>query len=78
MTLAGIASDGDASSPRRTAILSTPAGVLIVKEGDMIGDAYRVERIAEEMVELSRTADDSRLELRLGASRSQGPGPRAQ
>jgi hypothetical protein len=65
ITLAGIATDGEAgTAPQRTAILSTPVGVLLVKEGDAIGDAYRVVRIGEETVELSRTSDGSRIELR--------------
>jgi hypothetical protein len=63
MTLAGIAVDGPEDTPKRTAILSTPVGVLIVGEGEAIGDAYRVERIGVDSVELTRTNDGSSLTI---------------
>jgi hypothetical protein len=68
-TLAGIVTDrpaaGAVQGASRSAVLSTPVGVLIVKEGDAIGSAYRVERISEENVEIRRLADEAAIVLPL-------------
>jgi len=58
---------------QRTAVLSTPANVLIVREGDVVGGLYRVIAIEEESVELEATADGSRRTLRFPAKNSPLP-----
>jgi hypothetical protein len=66
MTLSGIAEDqsptGDVA---RTAVLSGPSGVELVREGDQLL-GYRVARIESDAVELVRVADGTthRLTLR--------------
>lgn len=52
ISLSGIAEDQVDGRAVRAAILSTPAGVLIVREGDDILGGYRVGRIESEAVEL--------------------------
>jgi len=52
VSLAGIAEDLIDGRTARTAVLSAPAGVLIVREGDEILGYYRVARIESEAVEL--------------------------
>ena len=51
--------------PQRVAILNTPQGIVIAKEGDVVGD-HRVQTIGDEGVELVSTRDDSvrRLSVR--------------
>lgn len=66
VTLSGVATDVVDGSPKRTAVLSTPAGVLMLREGDSVGGLYRVIAIAEDSIELEATADGSRRTLRLG------------
>jgi hypothetical protein len=48
-------------------VLSAPAGVLIVREGESVGGLYKVVSIGEESVELEATADGARRTLRLSA-----------
>jgi hypothetical protein len=65
ITLSGIAEDqspnGDVS---RTAVLSAPSGVELVREGDQLL-GYRVARIESDAVELVRVADGSSRRLTL-------------
>jgi hypothetical protein len=49
----------------RTAIISTPENVHIVKIGDTIADGYKVTKIDPDAVELSRLDDGSSLRLSL-------------
>jgi hypothetical protein len=65
VTLSGIASDTVDGTVRRSAVLSIPAGVLIVREGESVGGLYTVVSIAEESIELEATSDGSRRSLRL-------------
>ena len=58
--LIGIAEDNGA----RTAILSSPSQLLMVREGDNAG-TYRVAVISADTVELKSTSDDSVLRLAL-------------
>jgi hypothetical protein len=58
--LIGIAEDNGA----RTAILSSPTQLLMVREGDNAG-TYRVATISVDTVELRSTSDDSVLRLAL-------------
>jgi hypothetical protein len=64
VSLSGIAEDQDGQRVERTAILSSPSGVLLVKEGDPVLGDYRVARIESEAVELLKT-DGSTLRLTL-------------
>ena len=59
--LIGIAEDAGV----RTAILSSPSQLLMVKEGDAVASAYRVTGISVDAVELTATMDGSVLRLAL-------------
>jgi hypothetical protein len=59
--LIGIAEDGGV----RTAILSSPSQLLMVKDGDVVASAYRVTGISADAVELTATADGSVMRLAL-------------
>jgi hypothetical protein len=63
MTLSGIAEDIVGDATVRTAIISTPSDVLLVKVGETVGDQYRVENIAADAVELVRL--DTGMPVRL-------------
>lgn len=63
VTLSGIAEDRSGERVERTAVLSSPSGVLLVREGDDVLGQYRVERIEADAVEFTRTDDGSRLRL---------------
>jgi hypothetical protein len=66
LTLSGIASDKVDGELQRAAVLSAPAGVLIVRQGESVAGLYTVVSIGDESVELEATADGSRRTLRLG------------
>ena len=68
--LSGIAEDEKGGQMERTAILSSPSGVLLVREGDVVDADYRVGRIESEAVELIK-ADGSRLRLSLTNPKTQ-------
>ena len=70
VTLSGIAENQDGQRVERTAILSSPSGVLLVHEGDPVLGDYRVARIESEAVELVKT-DGSTLRLTLSNPKSQ-------
>ena len=57
--LIGIAEDADT----RTAILSAPNGVLLVKIGDAVGTTLRVTAISADAIELADTADGHPVRL---------------
>lgn len=57
IVVAGIAEEEVDGRVERTAILSSPMGVLLVREGEEILDYYRVNRIEAEAVELVRLTD---------------------
>jgi Tfp pilus assembly protein PilP len=65
VTLAGVAEDRLQQGIERTAILSSPAGVLLVRVGDEVLGQYRVTAVEEEAVELLSLADGSTLRLSL-------------
>ena len=65
VSLAGVASDPDGQRTVRTAILSSPAGVLLVHEGDEVLGQYRVGAIGEDSVELTRLSDGTALRITL-------------
>ena len=62
--LSGIAEDQKGQQMERTAILSSPEGVLLVREGDPVLGEYRVGRIESEAVELVKS-DGTTLRLTL-------------
>ena len=66
LTLSGIATDMVGGQPQRSAVLSSPVGVAIVREGESVAGLYTVVSIGDESVELESTADRSRRTLRLG------------
>jgi hypothetical protein len=59
-----VAADTMDAQPRRTAILNTDTGVVLVKEGDEVA-GYRVQKIAADAVELVKIDDGSVLRLGL-------------
>ncbi len=66
LSLAGIAEDQIGQRVERTAILSSPAGVLLVHEGEDVLGEYRVAKIESEAVELLSHADGTTLRLGFG------------
>jgi hypothetical protein len=64
VTLSGIAVDRLNEGVQRSAVLSTPAGVLIVREGESVAGLYRVVSIADDSVELELIGDGSQRTLR--------------
>ena len=65
VSLSGVASDTEGGSTVRTAILSSPGGVLLVHQGDEVLGQYRVGAIGEESVELMRLSDGTALRITL-------------
>jgi hypothetical protein len=65
LSLSGIATDIVDGTPRRSAVISLPAGVLIVRDGESVAGLYTVVAIGEDSIELESTADSSRRTLRL-------------
>lgn len=59
--LIGLAEDGGI----RTAILSSPTQLLMVKDGDLVASTHRVTRISADAIELTATADGTVLRLAL-------------
>lgn len=66
LTLSGVASDVVDGKPRRSAVISLPGGVLIVREGESVAGLYTVVAITDDAIELEAPADGSRRTLRLG------------
>jgi hypothetical protein len=65
LTLAGIGEDPGDDGPRRTAIISSPGQLFVVKEGEAVTARYRVARIAADVVELTDLIDGSTRTLAL-------------
>jgi hypothetical protein len=63
--LIGIAEDAGAAGPVRTAIVSAPGQVFLVKEGQNVTLRYRVAKISADVIELSDLGDGSILRLAL-------------
>jgi hypothetical protein len=66
LKLAGIAEDEGPEGAVRTAIISAPGQLFLVKEGEMVTSRYRVTAISADVVELVDLNDNSirRLALR--------------
>ena len=65
IALAGIAEDGVDGAVVRTAVISTPDGVLLAKTGDVVGDRYTVTAIGPTSVDLARLDDGTPVRLSL-------------
>jgi hypothetical protein len=63
VSLTGIAEDTIGGATVRTAVLSTPDDVLLVKEGEMVAGQYKVTAITGTSVELTRVSDGSVVRL---------------
>ena len=63
--LAGMATNVEEGVTKRTAILSSLQGVLLVNEGDVLDRGYRVTSIAEDAVTLESTGDGIQTTLHL-------------
>lgn len=63
VTLSGIAEDQVGERMERTAILSSPSGVLLVREGEGVLGQYRVAKIHADAVELISLIDGTSLRL---------------
>src|SRR5262245_4122776 len=66
LSLSGIASDVVDGKPQRSAVISLPNGVLIVREGESVAGLYTVVAIGEDTIELESPGDGSHRTLRLG------------
>jgi hypothetical protein len=66
--MAGVATAVEAGQTVRTAILTSLAGVTLVKDGDMLDGAYRVVSVTDETVELESIGEGIRTTLRLADS----------
>jgi hypothetical protein len=65
LSLSGIATDVVDGRPQRSAVISLPAGVLIVREGESVAGLYTVVAIGEDAIDLRALADGSHRTLRL-------------
>jgi hypothetical protein len=63
--LIGVAEDAGPEGPVRTAIVSAPGQMFLVREGDSIAERFRVVRISADVVELTDAIDGSALRLAL-------------
>jgi hypothetical protein len=64
LSLSGVAVDIVNGVPQRSAVLSAPSNVLIVREGESVAGLYKVLSIGDDSVELEAIADGSRRTLR--------------
>src|SRR2546425_4907218 len=63
--LIGVAEDAGPDGPVRTAIVSAPGQVFLVKQGENLTLRYRVAKISPDVVELTDLGDGSTLRLAL-------------
>ena len=63
--LIGVAEDAGANGPIRTAIMSAPGQLLLLKEGDTALTHYRVTKILTDAVELTDMSDATVVRLTL-------------
>jgi hypothetical protein len=63
LKLSGIAEDPGPDGPVRTAIISGLGQLFLVKEGEMLGNQYRVAKISADVVELVEVDVNSTLRL---------------
>ena len=65
IALSGIAQDTVDGQTVRTAIISTPDGIQLVKVGDMVAGQYKVAAIGADAVELVTISDGATVRLGL-------------
>lgn len=65
VSLTGIAEDTSGAAPVRTAVISTPDDVMLVKEGEMVAGQYKVTAVTANSVDLTRVSDGSVVRLTL-------------
>lgn len=65
VTLSGVAEDRVGERVERTAVLSSPGGVLLVREGDEVLGQFRVASIERDAIELKRLTDGGSVRLTL-------------
>jgi len=70
VTLSGIAEDQVGERTERTAILSSPSGVLLVREGEDVLGKYRVAKIEADAVELADLTGSIQIRLTLSGQKS--------
>ena len=63
--LSGIAEDGPGDRVERTAVLSVPSGVVLVREGDVVLGQFRVAKIEANAVELTDASGGPAVRLTL-------------
>jgi len=63
--LIGVAEDATPAGPVRTAIVSAPGQLFLVKEGQNVTLRYRVVKIAADVIELEDLGDHTTLRLAL-------------
>jgi hypothetical protein len=63
--LIGVAEDSSAGNPVRTAIISAPDQLYVVREGERVTSRYGVARISPDVVELVDTRDSTEIRLAL-------------
>ena len=68
IAVSGIAEEQVDGRVQRTAVLSSPMGVLLVREGEDVLGYYRVSKIEAEAVELVTLGDGSAVRLPLGTA----------
>ena len=69
ITVSGIAEEQVDGRVQRTAVLSSPMGVLLVREGEDVLGYYRVSRIEAEAVEFVALGDGTSVRMTLGTAR---------
>lgn len=65
LSLIGVAEDTEGPAPVRTAILSGPGDVYLVKPGDTVRGQFRVEQVSADAVQLTDTASNQLFTLTL-------------
>jgi hypothetical protein len=65
LTLIGVAEDRTTGATVRTAIISAPGQLYLVKEGERVASRYGVARILPDVVELVDTGDATAVRLAL-------------
>jgi hypothetical protein len=65
LKLIGVAEDSASGNPVRTAIISAPDQLYVVREGERVTSRFGVQRISPDVVELVDTVDASAVRLAL-------------
>jgi len=65
ITFLGVAEDTAGTNPGRTAILSFGGDLFLVKEGELIGDRYRLTKISPDVIELQDSTNSHTFRIAL-------------